>query len=72
MKAESWEFRLFLPDSEDIEAGLKAAERYFSLSVIPSRNSVECEIDAFHAGFNRGIAWAAAKADKQTDGRNGQ
>lgn len=64
MRAENWEFKIYLPDDEDIEAKLIAAGAYFSLSGIPGRNDAEEVGDAFDAGFNRGIAWAIAKQSK--------
>lgn len=61
MKAKDWKFKQYLPDSEDVEAGCKASEAYFSLPPIKGRNEVEELSDAFHSGFMRGKAWAAAK-----------
>ena len=63
MKAKDWGFERIFPDGEDVEAGLKASEAYFSLSKIPCRNEGEEIVSAFHSGFNRGIAWAIAKRE---------
>lgn len=61
MKAKDWKFEKYIPDTEDIDAGLDASEIYFALPKISGRNRAEESGDAFHAGFNRGIAWQVAK-----------
>lgn len=65
MKAKDWIFDKYLPDAEDAEAQCKALEAYEALPVINNLNQAEREMDAFCAGFNRGIAWYIAKTRKE-------
>jgi len=65
MKAKDWKFGGYIPDAEDVDAGIQSAETFFSLPEIPGVNDAERELDIFHSGFNRGIAWQRAKQKEE-------
>lgn len=65
MKAKDWKFTKQLPDAEDVEAACKSSDAYFNLPWIKGLSDHERELDAFHAGFTRGIAWCMAKNDEE-------
>ena len=62
---DSWEFRKYLPDPEDIDIKCRECQRY--LELIRKSDCGENDFDIFHAGFTRGLAWGIHKTTRHFD-----
>jgi hypothetical protein len=56
MKEIDWKFKKYIPDAQDIDVAFDTCNNYMSLPDVGQGN-----VDFFHAGFIRGLAWAKAK-----------
>lgn len=62
---EDWKFKKYIPDPEDFEIKGQECERY--LHAIRNTKEDFTDIDFFHAGFVRGLAWGIYKTTRHFD-----
>lgn len=62
---DDWHFTKYLPDTEDFDVKGRECEKY--LHAINKTREDFTEIDFFHAGFVRGLAWGIHKTTRHFD-----
>lgn len=61
-ETENWKFTKYLPEPEDIDIKCQECQRY--LELIRTADCGESDVDIFHAGFTRGLAWGIHKTTR--------